>query len=338
MKSPVFWYQAARQNALPQSFIPAVLTVVLCLFEPGFLVVPGLVGVLGVLALHLSMNLFDDYFDWKVGSAHTRADLDRKGIRARMGKCRYLSSGEVTVKELRTAALTFLALGALAAGVVFWFRGPWTAAFVVAVGLLGFSYSAGPLKLSYRGLGEPAVGLTFGPLLMAGVAWASCGAVPSRVLVLSIPVGLSVAAILFVHSIMDAEPDRSVGKVTLAVLLGTPDRMLATLAVLLTAGYLVVAGAVALGFLEPWFLFVCVLALPSRVLYRSMGQFLEAPQKDVRARWWMGPMANRERNRNLGIEWFMVRWYLSRNILVALCLLALALSFIPRLFPGGGWA
>ena len=84
-----FWFKNARNIALPQSVLPCLTAIILCIGQEGFLWWLALPVLLGVCAAHLGMNLADDYFDYKHDS-RTRADISSTSVRARMEKCHYL--------------------------------------------------------------------------------------------------------------------------------------------------------------------------------------------------------------------------------------------------------
>ncbi|MDR1673737.1 MAG: prenyltransferase, partial [Bacteroidales bacterium] len=60
-----FWYRNARPVSLPQSLLPSVLAVCLSFSTPAFSWWLALLAVVGVALAHLSLNLFDDYFDYR---------------------------------------------------------------------------------------------------------------------------------------------------------------------------------------------------------------------------------------------------------------------------------
>ena len=143
-------------------------------------------------------------------------------------------------------------------------------AVVIALGLigaaLGVAYSATPLQLSARGLGELAVGIGFGVLPVVGAAWLQSGTFGLGAFVISLPVSFWVFNILLINEIPDIEADRAAGKRTLPVrwgLKGTGRLYLAANALALLA----VAIAVALGFLPtpaialPCLLFVAAVCI-----------------------------------------------------------------------------
>jgi 1,4-dihydroxy-2-naphthoate octaprenyltransferase len=196
--------------------------------------------------------------------------------------------------------------------------------------LLGVSYSGAPLRLSYHGWGDLLIGVMFGPMLMTGVYYAACGSFDLPVLFVSVPVGLLVADVVYVHSIMDFEPDREVGKMTFAGLLQNKERMLMALLILLALAFLFIAGGVAGGYLSPLYL-LSLLTVPMAVaLYRLMVAFVRHPEQHYQPRPWMGPMGNWKAISEIGIDWFMIRWFLARNLLSLFCLILMIVSLIVK--------
>ncbi len=86
--------------------------------------------------------------------------------------------------------------------------------------VLAVAYTGGPFPYGYRGLGELAVFLTFGVLAVAGTAYLQTGSWTTLAFAAAIPPGCLVTAILVVNNLLDIEPDRRAGKVTLAVRFG----------------------------------------------------------------------------------------------------------------------
>ena len=170
-----FWIDNARPISLPQSMLPALTAVALSAGAGEFSVVAAVASVFGVVFLHLGMNLLDDWFDYKVGSAEARQAVATEGFRGRMVKYPYLTSGEATTRQLMVAIACFFGLAALMGLVVLYIRGVMILGWVAAALVIGISYSGWPLKLGYRGLGELVIFLMFGPLMMTGVYFAVTG-------------------------------------------------------------------------------------------------------------------------------------------------------------------
>ena len=323
-----FWLRNARMTAMPQSLLPAVLAICIASQQDGFSFLLGALAVIGVVAGHLASNLFDDYFDYKVKKSSYRQQMEHQGMRARISKCTYLTSGEATLKQLLTACFVFATIALLIGFVIFLYRGSFILILAAVTGVLGLSYSGAPLRLSYRGLGEIVIGIMFGPMLMTGVYYAACGVFDRSVLFVSVPVGLLVANIVYTHAIMDYEPDKAIGKMTFAVLLKNKKLMLWCLGLLLTLTFGLVVSGVIGKYLSPLYL-LSLLTIPMAVsLFYLMVEFVRNPERTFTPRFWMGPMGNWERLQAIGIAWFMIRWLQARNLLSFFCIILMIVSLI----------
>lgn len=320
MKLLRFWIKNARCHALAQSALPSLLAVSLALGRTDFSPPLALLAVFGVMMGHLGCNLFDDYFDFRVQNTGFRNTMARAGLRARIAKCPYLTSGEATLGQLLAASCAYSGL-ALLAGLLIWLRrGEPILYIALFTAFLGLAYSGWPLRLSYHGLGELLIGLVFGPLLMSGVYYAACGRLDSSILFIAAPVGLLVMNIIYVHSIMDYEPDKLVGKKTLAVLADRRRLRLAILGLVLFLPYLLISVGLLAGRLSPAYALVFPTLALAVMLFRLMLQYARDPRKPVRRRFWMGPMSGWDRVLANGLDWFMLRWFLARNLLLFFCL------------------
>ena len=100
----------------------------------------------------------------------------------------------------------------------------WREPSVVWFGLAGmafaFFYHAPPFRLSYRGLGEMAVAVSYGPLVTAGTYLVQRGTIPTGIVLLSLPLGVLIAAFLWINEFPDYTADALSGKRTLVVRLG----------------------------------------------------------------------------------------------------------------------
>jgi 1,4-dihydroxy-2-naphthoate octaprenyltransferase len=83
-----------------------------------------------------------------------------------------------------------------------------------------FFYHAPPFRLSYRGFGEMAVAVSYGPLVTAGTYLVQCGTIPTGTALLSLPLGVLIAAFLWINEFPDYTADALSGKRTLVVRLG----------------------------------------------------------------------------------------------------------------------
>ena len=323
-----FWVKNARPISLPQSLLPALTAVALSYGGIEFSWIAAIASVIGVVFLHFALNLLDDLFDYKVGSAEARTKVANEGFRGRMIKYPYLTSGEATHSQLLKAVMAFLLVAASMGGVVIAIRG-WEILWWVAAGLIiGVSYSGGPLKLGFRGLGELVIFLMFGPLLVTGVYYAITGAIDWRMGFLSVAIGLLVTNIVYSHSVLDSVPDAKMGKKTMAHLMGSAKGQIAFSAFLNTAPYMIVVAGVALGQMHPAYLAVLLVLPVSLWLVKSLNDFVHNRDVPVQPKKWMGPMGDFDRFRKAGLDWFMIRWLTARNIVMFFCMILIIVNLI----------
>ena len=358
MSSLRFWIKNARSISLPQSALPCLTAIVLCIGQEGFVWWLSLPIFLGVCALHLGMNLADDYFDFKHDS-RIRADINRNSVRARMEKCHYLhregdnttgegESPKATVSQLGWAIVGFLAFAALMGGIALvtqWLLHGWQAAMGIVLyavlGLVvGINYSGKPLELGFHGLGELVIGLMFGPLCMLGIQAAMTGHIFSwEMACISIAIGCLVTNIVYVHSVMEVDADAQLGKMTFARLLfegpkskGKEDkgkkRMIIYIGVFAIMPFALLGWGIVLGWWSPWYL-ITLLTLPMSIfLIHSTRLFAYGLPRNDKPRWWMGPMGEWDKYVKAGMDWFLFRWLLARNICTFFCLILIIVHLL----------
>ena len=346
--SPIcLWIKNARSIALPQSALPCLTAVVLCIGQEGFIWWLAFPVFLGICAAHLGMNLADDYFDFKHDS-RIRSDLSSTSIRARMEKCHYLqregdtATGErkATISQLGWAVVAFLGFAALMGGITFvaqWLIHGWQAAigiviYAVAGLIVGINYSGKPLELGYHGLGELVIGLMFGPLNMMGVQAALTGAPFTwQMLCMSIGIGCMVTNIVYVHSVMEVDADAELGKMTFARLLKSKKAMIIFIGIFAIVPFVMLALGIGLGWWSPWYLLTIATLPMSIFLIHSTRLFAYGlPRKDT-PRWWLGPMGDWEGYKQAGMDWFLFRWLLARNICTFFCLILMVVHIVLRI-------
>lgn len=167
--------------------------------------------------LHVSANTFNDYFDWTSGTDPANNDY----FLPYSGGSRSIELGLANEKTLLVVGSVSLLISA-ALGIVLALQ---SGLGILAFGLVGaffaYFYTAPPLRLAARkGLGELAVGLSFGPLAVAGTVYALTGRVTLADFLAGVPIGLLTIAILWINQFPDEESDKATGKENLVVVLG----------------------------------------------------------------------------------------------------------------------
>jgi 1,4-dihydroxy-2-naphthoate octaprenyltransferase len=182
----------------------------------------GLLGltILGVAFFHLGTNTANDYFDHRSG-----ADEANFTPTPFSGGSRVIQRGLLDAKTMGVLAAVFYVLGTLVGlvlVVLLWPKGLTILWLGIAGFLLGFLYTAPPARLAHRGIGELAVAIGFGPLIVMGAYFVQTRTWSQTALFASLPVGFLIAAVLYINEFPDKEGDARVGKRTLIVRL--PDR------------------------------------------------------------------------------------------------------------------
>lgn len=330
MKSLKIWMQNARKASLAQSLLPAILAVIIAINEQDFNIFLAILAILGVEAVHLAVNLADDFFDYKVNTAESRKELSRQGFRARVAKYPYLTSNEASLSDLKRVITLFLLFATIMGAIILIVRFNWLIILIAALTLfLGISYSGFPFKFSYIGLGELVTGIIFGPLLMMGVYLASANRIDYSIVLASIPVGLLVVNILFTHSFIDQKADESANKMTFARLLKTNKANLTASILFNFIPYLIIIAGVIVGYLHPLYLLIFLVLPRSIWLIRSLIEFTKTETTSVaKPPKYMGNMGNWEIYQKTDTAWFMARWLAARNILSLFCIVIIIVNII----------
>jgi 1,4-dihydroxy-2-naphthoate octaprenyltransferase len=181
----------------------------------GFDVPKALATLVLALMAHAGGNVLNDYHDARNGADAA----NQNGLFPFTGGARLIQNGEVSVAETgRWAALLLLFL--IPAGLLLAFQ---SGAGLVLIGMAGlflaWAYSAPPLALMSRGLGEVAVAAAWW-LVVVGADYAQRGNFFVMPAVTGVSLALLLANILLINGFPDAQADARVGKRTLVVRLG----------------------------------------------------------------------------------------------------------------------
>lgn len=173
--------------------------------------------VIGIFAIEVAKNASGEIFDYDSG---TDLAIDAKDRSPFSGGKRVLVDGLLTRGETIGISAVSYAIGLSAGFAIVFLREPE----ILWIGLVGvalaYLYHAPPAKLSYRGLGELAVALCYGPLIAIGTFMVQRGAVGKLTILAAIPLGLLIAAFLWINEFPDYLADKDSGKRTLVVRLG----------------------------------------------------------------------------------------------------------------------
>ena len=161
-------------------------------------------GLGGVALSVVGVEAFNEYFDAKMGTDRVFNPAD-------------LAPVSEAVLWLGIAAF----VGALAVAVSLTVREGWPIlAFALLGGAAAIFYEAPPLRWVYRGLGETAIGVSYGPAMVLGSLYLQTQRVSIAAFWASLIPGFLIMALAVANAIPDFHQDRLVGKRNLVVRLG----------------------------------------------------------------------------------------------------------------------
>jgi len=175
-----------------------------------------ILALLAIMALHAGANMANDYFDHISGN-----DWLNPNPTPFSGGSRYIQNDILSAKAIILAALFFLTVAsALGLIIVLLTR----SLFILAIGIIGmlggFFYTAPPLKLGYRAVGEPVIAILFGLLPVYGAYYLQTRTLDTIVLLPASIVALLIFLVILINEFPDLNADAAVNKKTLVVSFG----------------------------------------------------------------------------------------------------------------------
>jgi len=205
------WLRVIRVRFLLASVIAVLVGLALNWSQNGTIAYfDALLTFAGVMAIHASVDLLNDYWDFKRG-------IDTKTTRTKMsGGTGVLPEGLLKPSTVYRAGVIFLIIGSLIGSY-----------FVITYGILiaiilGFAilsiyfYST---KIVDSGLGEFFVGVK-GSMIVIGTFFIQSGEVNFESILAGIVVGTLSSLVLFIASFPDHDADKSKGRKTLVIVVG----------------------------------------------------------------------------------------------------------------------
>jgi 1,4-dihydroxy-2-naphthoate octaprenyltransferase len=232
-----------RAGVLPMTLTAGAVAGLLAVRRPGFAAGWYALAFIGIVLAHVSNNLVNDLFDTDTG-------LDTSDYPRALYAPHPILSGMISRAGLVRAAIGVNLADVVILIVLIAARGWAVLAFGLAGVVLNVAYTAPPLRLKKRGLGELDVMLVWGPLMIAGTYYSAVGSVPWQVWPASIPYGLLCTAVLMGKHIDKLPWDEKAGVRTLPVILGEPRARSVTKA-LMVGFYVAVIVCVVIAVL-PW--------------------------------------------------------------------------------------
>ena len=210
MTSLNIWFQGARPKTLGAAIAPVLVGSSIAFYEKSFNLTISLLALLVSVSIQIAVNYSNDYSDGIKGTDDQR-----------VGPVRLVGQKLASPKSVKTAAILFFLIAALAGLIItilsqqWWFLLLGLSAIVAAC-----TYTGGPKPYGYAGLGEVFVFIYFGLVAVIGTTYAQTLFFKPYFLLYAISIGLFASAILVANNLRDREKDKQNNKNTLAVKLG----------------------------------------------------------------------------------------------------------------------
>jgi 1,4-dihydroxy-2-naphthoate octaprenyltransferase len=264
--------RATRLPFLSATVIPVGLGIAIAGNDGAFSWWLALLTLVGACAVQLGLNVANDVFDTMSG-----ADAANVTPTQFSGGSRVVHYGLMRMRSLALMAVAFYAV-AVAVGLFLAIdRGFWPLVGIGVAGvLISVFYTAPPLRLVHRGLGEICVGIGFGPLMVLGAYYVQAQRFTWEALYASLPVGILIALVLYMNEVPDRAGDAAAGKRTLPVRLSKEAVITGYTAAAAAAFALITAGALSGLMVRPSLIAVATIPLALRVI-RGLRANYESP-------------------------------------------------------------
>jgi 1,4-dihydroxy-2-naphthoate octaprenyltransferase len=280
------WLVLTRAGVLPMTLVAAGEAGLLAAFRDAEVAWGWFtLAAVGLVLAHVANNLMNDLFDLDVGN-------DTEEYPRNLYAPHPVLSGMITRRGLLSAALA-VNVTCLAIMVVLTVAQGWpVAAFALGGFALSAAYTAPPLRLKKRGLGEPTVLVVWGPMMVGGAYYAATATIPGAVVLASLPYALLCSTVLMGKHIDKLAWDAPKGTNTLPVLLGEAAARRLTQA-MFVAFYVLVVALAAVRIL-PWATLLVLASVPRlRPVWRAFSEAKPAESPVPNPVWplWFAPHA-----------------------------------------------
>ena len=234
------WLRAIRIRFLFASIVAVINGLALSFWKnASFDITYALLTCGGVICLHASVDLLNDYWDYRRG-------IDKVTKRTKFsGGTGILPENLLKPKTVYCAGILFLLLGTLIGIYFVAIRGITIAVILIFAIFSIYFYS---IKIVNIGLGELFVAIK-SSMIVIGTFYVQTGSIDMAALYVGIIIGTLSASVLFVNSFPDYDADRDNGRRTLVIILGKKHGA-KVLSLLVSLTYIMIAAGVLLGYIK----------------------------------------------------------------------------------------
>ena len=205
------WFNETRPPFLLLTPITYSVGIASAYIVGSFDVFRALLGLVGVLLAHISINVINDYFDYKSGLDFTTKPTPFSGGSG------MLISGTLQAKDVYRFAMGSLIIGS-AIGLYFAYTMGWMLLPLIAATAISIYFYTPAFSHWY--IGEIITGINFGPLMVLGGYFIMTGQYSYNALAAGVIPGILVGTLLFLNEFPDMEADEGVGRKNVVISLG----------------------------------------------------------------------------------------------------------------------
>ncbi len=247
-----FWMQGIKAPFLSLSVVLVFLGTAVGLADGSFFLSRSLLALLGLLLVHASVNLLNEYSDFRTG-------IDFHTTRTPFsGGSGVLIAGRISPIAARMAGIATLAAGGAIGLVLMWLNNIWLLPLLLIGGFSTYFYTD---FLARNAMGELFAGLGLGLLPILGASFIQTGYYSPGALGAGIPAGILTLNLLLLNEFPDLEADLRGGRKNLLTLFGK-DAAGKIYTLLLVFMYIWIVAAVVVGIIPVY----CLVALLTLVI------------------------------------------------------------------------
>ncbi len=255
------WLISTRAAVLIMTFISASIAGIMAFGAGQFNLLYYILLVIGLVFAHATNNLLNDLTDYDRGVDRDNYFRTQYGPQA-------IEQGLMTRRQMLTYAGVSGLIALLAGAYLVWVHG-WLALALLAAGAFFVLFYTWPLK--YIGLGEIAVIIVWGPLMIGGGYFVITGQWDWNVALAGLPYALGPTTVIFGKHIDKLREDKAKGIHTLPVIIGETAGRYSVMS-MMALQYLLVSALVATGFFTPAMLSVLLALIPSPLVWKLLSK------------------------------------------------------------------
>ncbi|MBN2457486.1 MAG: 1,4-dihydroxy-2-naphthoate octaprenyltransferase [Sedimentisphaerales bacterium] len=211
------WLRELRAPFFTASIVPVFVGTAAAYYSVGVFSLPlFMLALVGMVSLHAGANIANDYFDHTSGN-----DWFNKNPTPFSGGSRLIQEGLLRPKSVLFACWVALSIGILAGIIILVIT---KSTLILILGLIGvfggYFYTASPIRLGYRGIGELIIAFLFGILPVFGSYYLQTQRLDVGPLVPSLIIAGLIFIVILINEFPDKDADGAAGKRTLVVMFG----------------------------------------------------------------------------------------------------------------------